>query len=103
REQEALDDAKIAANEDNEEDEEPVPGVEEQDEEDLEKQTASKEVPQGNKLQESVSNENKTFSFYKFVPGYPELAEFKSKANEYEDLYDLNSFKFRRSDGTYKD
>lgn len=75
----------------------------EDNEEEPERQVASKEVPQGNKLQESVSNENKTFSFYKFVPGYPELAEFKSKANEYEDLYDLNSFKFRRSDGTYKD
>ena len=59
REQEALDDAKIAANEENEEDEEPVPGVEEQDEEDLEKQTASKEIPQGNKLQETI-NESKT-------------------------------------------
>lgn len=60
REQEALDDAKIAANEENEEDEEePVPGVEEQDEEDLEKQTASKEMPQGNKLQETI-NESKT-------------------------------------------
>lgn len=75
----------------------------EDNEEEPERQVASKEVPQGNKLQESVSNENKTFSFYKFVPGYPELAEFKSKANEYENLYDLNSFKFRRSDGTYKD
>lgn len=60
REQEALDDAKIAANEENEEDEEePVPGVEEQNEEDLEKQTASKEIPQGNKLQETV-NESKS-------------------------------------------
>lgn len=60
REQEALDDAKIAANEENEEDEEePVPGVEEQNEEDLEKQTASKEIPQGNKLQETI-NESKS-------------------------------------------
>ena len=61
REQEALDDAKIAANEENQDDgEQPVPGVEEQNEEDLEKQTASKEIPEGNKLVETKVEESKT-------------------------------------------
>lgn len=73
------------------------------EEEDIEKQTASKEIPKGNKLQESISNEDKTFSSYRFVPLYPELKQFSLDANEYENLYNENSFKFKRSGGVYKD
>lgn len=72
-------------------------------EEDIEKQTASKEIPEGNKLQESISNEDKTFSSYRFVSLYPELKQFSSDANEYENLYNENSFKSKRSGGVYKD
>lgn len=73
------------------------------EEEDIEKQTASKEIPEGNKLQESISNEDKTFSSYRFVSLYPDLKQFSSDANEYENLYNENSFKSKRSGGVYKD
>lgn len=71
------------------------------EEEDIEKQTASKEIPEGNKLQESVAN--KTFTDFRFVNGYPQLEEFTKVAHKYQNLDSENSFKFGRSGGTYKD
>ena len=58
REQEALDDARIESNKNDEEedDENPVPNItvsEKEEEEQPEKQTASKEIPEGNKLTEA--------------------------------------------------
>lgn len=87
-EQEALDDAKIAANEENEDAEEAVPGVEENtledEEQEPERQTASKEIPQGNKLQET-KQDDKTI---KTESNYDSFEDFKNEVKSVGSLYD---------------
>lgn len=76
------------------------------EEEDMEKQTASKEIPEGNKLQETKLTEDKSdkvFTDFRFVNGYPQLDKFKDEASEYQDLSELYSFKTNRSGGTYSE
>ena len=76
------------------------------EEEDIEKQTASKEIPEGNKLQETKLTEDKSdkvFTDFRFVNGYPQLDKFKDEASEYQDLSELYSFKTNRSGGTYSE
>lgn len=76
------------------------------DEEEPEKQIASKEIPQGNKLQETKLTEDKSdkvFTDFRFVNGYPQLDKFKDEASEYQDLSELYSFKTNRSGGTYSE
>lgn len=76
------------------------------DEEEPEKQIASKEIPQGNKLQETKLTEDKSdkvFTDFRFVNGYPQLDKFKDEALEYQDLSELYSFKTNRSGGTYSE
>lgn len=76
------------------------------DEEEPEKQIASKEIPQGNKLQETKLTEDKSdkvFTDFRFVNSYPQLDKFKDEALEYQDLSELYSFKTNRSGGTYSE
>lgn len=78
----------------------------EDNEEESERQVASKEVPQGNKLQETKLTEDKSdkvFTDFRFVNGYPQLDKFKDEASEYQDLSELYSFKTNRSGGTYSE
>ena len=45
----------------------------------------------------------KTFTDFRFVLGYPQLDKFKDEASECQDLSELYSFKINRSGGTYSE